>query len=77
MDLERQLKFPSHITVTTLRPHIALMSESTKQVVLLELTVPWEDRLEEAFERKLSKYALDWSVTESKQDGEQVYPNGG
>lgn len=53
------------------------MSESTKQVVLLELTVPWEDRLEEAFERKLSKYALDWSVTESKQDGEQVYPNGG
>ncbi|XP_059901731.1 B-cell receptor CD22-like [Gadus macrocephalus] len=26
-----------------------------KQEVLLELTVPWEDRLEEAFERKLSK----------------------
>ena len=25
--------------------------------MLLELTVPWEDRLEEAFERKLSKYA--------------------
>jgi len=25
--------------------------------VLLELTVPWKDRLKEAFERKLSKYA--------------------
>ncbi|KAK0135804.1 hypothetical protein N1851_028301 [Merluccius polli] len=37
--------------------HIVLVSESTKQAVLLELTVPWEDRLEEAFERKLSKYA--------------------
>ncbi|KAK0134264.1 Zinc finger BED domain-containing protein 4 [Merluccius polli] len=57
VDLEHQLKFPSHIVVTTLRPDIVLVSESTKQAVLLELTVPWEDRLEEAFERKLSKYA--------------------
>ncbi|XP_060938981.1 uncharacterized protein LOC133018922 [Limanda limanda] len=57
VDLEHQLKFPSHIAVTTLRPDIVLVSESTKQAVLLELTVPWEDRLEEAFERKLSKYA--------------------
>ena len=57
VDLEHQLKFPSHIAVTTLRlRHIVLVSESTKQAVLLELTVPWEDRLEEAFERKLSKY---------------------
>ncbi|XP_062283087.1 uncharacterized protein LOC133987658 [Scomber scombrus] len=56
VDLEHQLKFPSHIAVTTLRPDIVLVSESTKQAVLLELTVPWEDRLEEAFERKLSKY---------------------
>ena len=57
VDLEHQLKFPSHIAVTTLRPDIVLVSESTKQAVLMELTVPWEDRLEEAFERKLSKYA--------------------
>ena len=56
VDLEHQL-FPSHIAVTTLQPDIVLVSESTKQAVLLELTVPWEDRLEEAFERKLSKYA--------------------
>jgi len=32
-------------------------SESTKQVVILELTVPWEDRIEEAHERKRAKYA--------------------
>lgn len=56
VDLEKQLKFPSHIVVTTLRPNIIRVSESTKQVVPLELTVPWEDCLEEAFERKLSKY---------------------
>ncbi|KAI2644199.1 Renalase [Labeo rohita] len=52
VDLGRQLKFPDHITSTTLRPDMVLTSESTKQVVLLELTVPWEDRIEEAFERK-------------------------
>ena len=57
MDLKWQLKFPNHIVATTLRPDIVLVSESTTQAVLLELTVPWEDRLEEAFERKLSKDA--------------------
>lgn len=55
--LERQLKFPNHIAATTLQPDSVLMSESTEQVVLLELTVPWEGHLEEAFEQKLSKYA--------------------
>ncbi len=33
-----------------------LLSELSRQVVLLELTVPWEDRIEEAFERKRAKY---------------------
>ena len=56
VDLDKQLRFPSHIVATRLRPDIVLSSDSTRQVVLLELTVPWEDRLEEAFERKLSKY---------------------
>ncbi|XP_064193957.1 uncharacterized protein LOC135256013 [Anguilla rostrata] len=60
VDLERQLKFPNHIAGTTLRPDIVLVSESTKQAVLLELTVPWEDRLEEAVERKLSKSVEKW-----------------
>ncbi|XP_049337547.1 uncharacterized protein LOC125802987 [Astyanax mexicanus] len=55
-DLGRQLKFPEHIARTSLRPDLVLTSESTKQVVLLELTVPWEDRLEEAHERKKAKY---------------------
>ena len=49
VDLENQLKFPSQIAATTLS-----LSPPSKQ---LELTVPWEVRLEEDFERKLSKYA--------------------
>lgn len=67
VDLEQQLKFPNHIVTTTLRPDVVLLSESTKQVVLLELTVPWEDRLEEAFERKLAKY--EGLVSECRQAG--------
>ncbi|KAK0146506.1 hypothetical protein N1851_014169 [Merluccius polli] len=53
----RQLKFPGYITATSLRPDMVLPSESTKQVVILELTVPWEDRIEEAHECKRAKYA--------------------
>ncbi len=50
VDLDRQLKIPAHITQTMLRPDIVLVSESTKQFMLLELTVPWEERMEEAQE---------------------------
>lgn len=35
---------------------MVLVSETTRQVVLLELTVLWEDRMEEAFERKRAKH---------------------
>lgn len=35
---------------------MVLMSEATKQVVLLELPVPWKDRREETQERKRAKY---------------------
>ena len=55
VDLERQLKIPPH-TQSRLRPDIILVSETTKQLFLLELTVPWEERMEEAQERKREKY---------------------
>ncbi|KAI4871602.1 hypothetical protein NFI96_006464 [Prochilodus magdalenae] len=45
---------------------MVLMSETTRQVVLLELTVPWEDRTEEAYERKRAKYEELASVCRSK-----------
>ncbi|XP_059199347.1 uncharacterized protein LOC131979398 [Centropristis striata] len=56
VDLQKQLKIPSHITQSRLRPDIILTSEATKQLLLLELTVPWEERMEEAQERKREKY---------------------
>ncbi len=61
VDLEQQLKFPNHIVTTTLRPDVVLLSESTKQVVLLELTVPWEDRLEGPLKGS-SPCTRDWSA---------------
>lgn len=55
-DLKKQLKFPEEIAHTSLRPDIVLWSKGTKQVVLIELSVHWEERIEEAHERKLKKY---------------------
>ncbi|KAI8519123.1 hypothetical protein Bbelb_023800 [Branchiostoma belcheri] len=56
VDLDKQLKFPDHIVATSLRPDVVLWSDSTKQVIMLELTVPWESRIVEAHERKRAKY---------------------
>ncbi|VDI16481.1 Hypothetical predicted protein [Mytilus galloprovincialis] len=56
MDLKQKLQFPPQIAVTNQRPDIVIWSASTKQAILLELTVPWEERIEDAYERKRLKY---------------------
>lgn len=70
VDYKRQLKFPQHIVTSTLRPEMLLGFNFTKPVILLELTVPWEDHLEVTFERKFPKY-LVWSENVSKVAREQ------
>ena len=55
-DVGKQLKFPPEVAITTSRPDIALWSVKTRQVVLIELTVPWEERMEDAHQRKRLKY---------------------
>ncbi|KAL3976498.1 mitochondrial import inner membrane translocase subunit TIM8 [Sarotherodon galilaeus] len=55
-DLGKQLKFPQNIAKTSLRPDMIIISEASKQLIMLELTVPWEERIEEANERKRGKY---------------------
>ncbi|XP_052271754.1 uncharacterized protein LOC127872461 [Dreissena polymorpha] len=55
VDLDRRLVFPN-VVQTTLRPDIVLWSETGKKLVTIELTVPWEARCEEAYERKKAKY---------------------
>ncbi|CAC5423515.1 unnamed protein product [Mytilus coruscus] len=56
VDLKQKLQFPPQIAVTNQRPHIVIWSASTKQAILLELTVPWEERIDDANERKRLKY---------------------
>ena len=56
VDLGKKLTFPEEVAHTTLRPDIVLWSKSAKRVILVELTVPWEERVDEAHELKKSKY---------------------
>ncbi|XP_029688563.1 uncharacterized protein [Takifugu rubripes] len=56
VDLGKQLLFPQHIVTTSLRPDMIIISEASKHLIMLELTVPWEERIEEANERKCAKY---------------------
>ncbi|XP_019642873.1 PREDICTED: uncharacterized protein LOC109484090 [Branchiostoma belcheri] len=55
VDLGRKLQFPK-VVQTKLRPDAVLWAEAEKKIVLVELTVPWEERCEEAYERKKNKY---------------------
>jgi hypothetical protein len=56
VDLGKKLVFPS-IVQTNLRPDIVLWSEKGKKLIMIDLTVPWETRCEEAYERKKTKYS--------------------
>lgn len=47
-DLGRQLKFQEYVTPMSLTPDMVL--KSSKHLLLVELTVHWEDRMEEANE---------------------------
>ena len=51
------LKIPEHICQTTKRPDMILVSEATKQMMIMELTVPGEDGVEAAAHRKKTNYA--------------------
>ncbi|KAJ8356956.1 hypothetical protein SKAU_G00197500 [Synaphobranchus kaupii] len=57
VDLGRRLHFPREICSTTLRPDIVLWAAEEKSVLLVKLTVPWEEGVEAAHERKRAKYA--------------------
>ena len=50
-DLKTSLQFPVHIIQTEKQPDIVAWSDSKKSVLLIELTVPWEENQEEAHER--------------------------
>ena len=57
VDLDGNLKFPRQVAITNQRPDMILMSEMTKRIGLIELTVPSEERIEVSRELKRAKYA--------------------
>lgn len=66
-DLGRQLKFLEHIAITSLQQDvIIIISQATKQLIVLKFTVPWEERMEETNERKHTKYQ---ELVEKCQEG--------
>ena len=51
VDLDKKLQFPD-IVQTSLRPDIVIQSTATKRIVIVELTVHWEERCQSAYELK-------------------------
>ena len=56
VDIGNRLNVPEQIAAITLRPNLILWSTEKRQVLLIELTVPWEENIDVACERKLEKY---------------------
>ena len=48
IDVNKQLQFLEKVISTSYKP-------ATKQVLLMELTMPWETRMEDAHVRRLAK----------------------
>ena len=55
-DITTRLKFPAHIAQTNQRPDIVIWSNCKKHVLLVELTVPWEENIEAVYEAKKDRY---------------------
>ena len=56
VDLTPSPHFPVHFLQTNQRPHIMVWSDSEKSVLLVELTVSWEENTKEKYERKVNRY---------------------
>ena len=61
-----QIVFPTVICPTSDRPDIVFWSVNIKKVIIFELTIPAEELIEEANDRKIAKYTyLKNLITES------------
>ncbi len=56
LDLNQRLVFPMEIAITDMRPDLVIWSKRGRVVIIGELTVPWEDNIDERHEFKRAKY---------------------
>ncbi len=74
VNIGQQLIFPPEIAATTRRPDLVLWSHSLKSVYITELTVPWENSTEEAYERKKLRYIELAADAQQRGWKAKVYP---
>ena len=67
VDIGERMKIPISVAVTDLRPDLTITSLKTKQMAIIELTVPTEDRVEISGEIKRAKYEI--LVSEGRKNG--------
>ena len=48
---------PPHVLVTALKPDIFLLNDSSQEVIVFELTCPWESNIARSHNYKREKYA--------------------
>ena len=56
-DLEGMRHYPQVLLESGKRPDLVLVSSTTDAIILVELTVPWDDRLQYSNALKADKYA--------------------
>ena len=56
-DVGQHLTFPLDIVATNLRPNLTLWSNAVRTVYFVEVTVPWENGVDEAYESQRLWYA--------------------
>lgn len=60
VNLGKQLKFSEIVASISLWLDRCLISETSKLMILLELSIPWENCIEEVYESKEICYAKRW-----------------
>lgn len=73
-DLDQRLCFPTEITTTNLQPDLVLWSSFLCSTLIVELMVPWEDAVGEAYERKSLKYSELVADREQRGWRTRVFP---
>lgn len=54
--LKTRMQLPTDVASTNKRPDVVIRSSSSRKVVIVELTVPSESRMEYAYQRRVGKY---------------------
>lgn len=61
VDPGKYLLFPARIISTRLWSDMITVADSTKQLIFVELTAPWEERMDEVIENMHAKELVDES----------------